>query len=81
MSQLKMFISGALIVCLVTLVVTLINKNKPQKADKQIDYVMFSILTLLLIYSIMITDWLPVKEKLSEDIELYQEAQRNAWDW
>ena len=79
MIRLKMFFIGCVLVCVITMVVNVIFKKKPEKADKVIDYILFSILTVLLSYAIVITDWEPVEEKLSKDLKEYRETQRNMW--
>ena len=81
MIQLKMFFTGCVIVCIITFVVNAILKKKPELADKVIDYIMFSILTVLISYAIAVTDWAPVEEKLSKDLKEYQETQRNMWNF
>ena len=79
MIRLKMFFIGCVLVCVITMVVNVVLKKKPEKADKVIDYILFSILTVLLSYAIVITDWEPVEEKLSKDLKEYRETQRNMW--
>ena len=79
MIRLKMFFIGCVLVCVITMVVNVILKKKPEKADKVIDYILFSILTVLLSYAIVVTDWEPVEEKLSKDLKDYRETQRNMW--
>ena len=79
MIQLKMFFTGCVMVCIITMVVNVIFKKKPQKADKVIDYILFSLLAVLLSYAISVTDWAPVEEKLSKDLKDYRETQRNMW--
>ena len=74
-----MFFIGCVLVCIITMVVNVILKKKPEKADKVIDYILFSILTVLLSYAIVVTDWEPVEEKLSKDLKDYRETQRNMW--
>ena len=81
MIQLKMFFTGCVLVCIITFVVNLILKKQPEKADKVIDYIMFSILAGLLSYAIAITDWAPVEEKLSKDLKDYRDTQRNMWNF
>ncbi len=79
MEQLRMFLFGCIAVCIITFLVNIIFKKNPIKADKVIDYIMFSILAVLLSYAIAVTDWVPVEEKLSKDLKDYRETQRNVW--
>ncbi len=80
MTRLKMFLIGCVIVCIITLVVNVILKNNPKKADTVINYIIFFLLASLLSYGIVITDWKPVEEKLSKDLKEYRETQRNVWE-
>ncbi len=79
MAQFKMFLTGCVLVCITTLVINLILRKQPQKADKVIDYIMYVVITGLLTYAIAVTDWTPVEEKLSEDLKDYRETQKNVW--
>ena len=79
MTQLKMFLTGCVLVCITTLVVNVILRKHPLKADKVIDYIMFFVLTVLLTYAIAVTNWQPVEEKLSKDLKDYRETQQNVW--
>ena len=80
MIRLKMFLIGCVIVCVITLVVNVILRKNPKKADIVINYIIFILLASLLSYGIVATDWKPVEEKLSKDLEEYQETQRNVWE-
>ena len=75
----KMFLLGCLVVGIITVVVNMLFRNNPKKADQVINYIMILLLVLLLSFAITRTDWNPVEEKLSGDLEEYQEGQRNAW--
>ncbi len=74
-----MFLLGCLVVGIITVVVNMLFRNNPKKADQVINYIMILLLVLLLSFAITRTDWNPVEEKLSGDLEEYQEGQRNAW--
>ena len=75
----KMFLLGCLVVGIITVVVNMLFRNNPKKADQVINYIMILLLVLLLSFAITRTDWNPVEEKLSGDLDEYQEGQRNAW--
>ena len=79
MIRLQMFLTGCVLVCIITFVVNIILKKNPIKADKILDYILFSILAVLLSYAIAVTDWSPVEEKLSKDLKDYRETQKNVW--
>ncbi len=79
MIQLKMFLTGCVAVSLITMVVNVILKKHPNRADKVIDYIIFFVLGALLSYAIIATDWTPVEEKLSKDLKEYRDTQRNIW--
>ena len=79
MIMLEMFLLGCLVVGIITVAVNMLFKKNPKKADEVINYIMFFMLLLLLSFAIKSTDWDPVEEKLSGDLNEYREAQRNAW--
>ncbi len=79
MTQLKMFLVGCLSVVFITTIVNIIFRKNPKRADTVIDYIMFFLLAVLLSYAIAVTDWLPVEEQLSKDLNDYRETQRNVW--
>ena len=74
-----MFLVGCVAVSIITVLVNVLLKKHPKKADHVINYIMYLVLAALLTYATSFTDWLPVEEKLSEQIEEYRETQRNIW--
>ncbi len=79
MESYKMFLTGCVITCIITLVVNVVFKKRPKMADKVIDYIMFSILAILIGYAISITEWDPVEKKLSKELKEYRDTQKNFW--
>ena len=80
MTQFGMFLVGCSVVSVITVVVNMLLKKNPEKADQIINYIMIFLLLLFMGLAIKSTDWLPVEEKLSDDLNEYKEAQRNAWE-
>ena len=79
MNQLSSFLLGCSAVVVVSLVVNVIFKKQPKKADLVIDYVLGITLAVLLGYGIVITDWQVAEERLSKDLKDYRETQKNIW--
>ena len=79
MTPFGMFLVGCSVVSIITVVVNMLFKKNPKKADQVINYIMFFLLLLLLSFAIKAMDWNPVEEKLSGNLNEYKEAQRNAW--
>ena len=79
MNQINSFLLGCSAVVVVSLVVNIIFKQHPKKADLVIDYITFTALAVLLSYAIAVTDWEPVEERLSKDVRDYRETQKNIW--
>ena len=74
-----MFLSGCVITCFITLLVNGVLKKRPRKADTLIDYIMISLLVILVSYAISITTWEPVEQKLSKELKEYRDTQKNVW--
>ena len=79
MIQFKMFLLGCLIVSVITVTVNTLFRKNPKKADQVINFIMIFLMVVFLGFAIKATDWSPVEEKLSGDLNEYREAQRNAW--
>ena len=79
MEPYKMYLTGCLITCAVTLVANLLFKKSPKKADKIVDIVMFPLLLILIGYAISLTNWAPIEKKLSKELKEYRETQKNIW--
>lgn len=79
METYKMFLYGGLITCLITLLVNALFKKRPKTADRVIDYVVFSLMVILLTYAVSITEWDPVEKKLSKELKEYRDTQKNLW--
>ncbi len=74
-----MFLYGGLITCLITLLVNVLFKKQPKTADRVIDYIVLSLMVILLTYAVSITDWDPVEKKLSKELQEYRDIQKNVW--
>ncbi|MEM1336273.1 MAG: hypothetical protein AAF717_02120 [Bacteroidota bacterium] len=79
MEPYKAFLFGCVSTCLLTLLVNLVFKKQPQKADVVIDYLMFSSMAILIGYAISVTKWDPVEKKLSKELKEYRDTQKNFW--
>ena len=80
MATYHMFLFGCCAVCAVTMVVNVLLKGQPKKADMVVDYIFFISMFVMISYAITVTDWLPVEQKLSKDLNDLNETHRRVWN-